>query len=159
MPPGLRRPGWSRTSRATGCRARTAAEFQLLRWGNVEWPEREPEKAQYRCEHCSRMIGEHQKAWILTHGEWRAAHPEQEIVGFWINSLYSPWRKWRELAKKFLVDKKSPETLREFVNTVLAEPWDDAVQTSVDISELMARREHYRVPLPAGVAVLTCGVD
>src|SRR3990170_4517575 len=98
------------------CRA-----FQLFRWSNVEWPEREPEKAQYRCEHCSQMIGEHQKAWMLVHGEWRAAHPESEIVGFWISSLYSPWRKWRELAKKFLMDKKSPETLREFINTVLAE--------------------------------------
>ena len=132
---------------------------QVLRWANVEWPESAPEKAQYRCEHCSQMIGEHQKAWMLKHGEWRAARPDREIVGFWINSLYSPWRKWRDLAKKFLVDKKSPETLREFVNTVLAEPWDDEAQTSVDLMELMARREHYRAPVPAGAAILTCGVD
>lgn len=134
-------------------------ELQLLRWGNVEWPEREPEKAQYRCEQCSQMIGEHQKAWMLARGEWRATRPEREIVGFWINSLYSPWRKWRELATKFLSDKKSPETLREFVNTVLAEPWDDEAQTSVDVTELLARRERYDGPVPAGVAVLTCGVD
>jgi hypothetical protein len=50
------------------------------------------------------------------------------------------------LAKKFLVDRKSPETLREFVNTLLAEPWDDEAQTSVDLTELMARPEHTAHP-------------
>jgi phage terminase large subunit GpA-like protein len=132
---------------------------QVLRWAHVEWPESEPENAQYRCEHCGQMIGEYQKPWMLKHGEWRAARPASGIAGFWINSLYSPWRKWRDLARKFLADQKSPETLREFVNTVLAEPWDDEAQTTVDISELMTRREHYRAPVPAGAAVLTCGVD
>lgn len=132
---------------------------QVLRWANVEWPEGDPEKAQYCCEHCAQMIGEHQKSWMLSHGEWRAARPASDIAGFWINSLYSPWRKWRDLARKFLADQKSPETLREFVNTVLAEPWDDEAQTTVDISELLARREHYRAPVSAGAAVLTCGVD
>jgi phage terminase large subunit GpA-like protein len=132
---------------------------EVLRWANVEWPEGDPDKAQYRCEHCGQMIGEHQKSWMLKHGEWRAARPDSAIAGFWINSLYSPWRKWRDLARKFLSDQKSPETLREFVNTVLAEPWDDEAQTTVDISELLARREHYRAPVPAGAAVLTCGVD
>jgi phage terminase large subunit GpA-like protein len=132
---------------------------QVLRWPNVEWPEGEPDKAQYRCEHCGQMIGEHQKSWMLKHGEWRAARPASDIAGFWINSLYSPWRNWRAIARKFLTDQKSPETLREFVNTVLAEPWDDEAQTSVDIAELMARREHYRASVPTGAAVLTCGVD
>ena len=79
------------------------------------------------------MIGEHQKSWMLKHGEWRAARRASDIAGFWINSLYSPWRKWRAIARKFLADQKSPETLRDFVNTVLAEPWDDEPQTTVDI--------------------------
>ena len=131
----------------------------MLRWSNVEGPEGDPEQARYRCEHCSQMIAEHQKAAMLKHGEWRAARPERGISGFWINSLYSPWRKWRDLARKFLMDRKSPETLREFVNTVLAEPWDDEAQTSVDLSELLARRERYGAPVPRGAAVLTCGVD
>jgi phage terminase large subunit GpA-like protein len=105
------------------------------------------------------MIGEHQKTWMLKHGEWRAARPDREVAGFWINSLYSPWRRWRDLTKKFLIDRRSPETLRESVNTVLAEPWDDEAQTSVDMTELVARREHCSAPVPAGVAILTCGVD
>ncbi len=35
---------------------------QVLRWANVEWPDGDPDKAQYRCEHCGQMIGEHQKS-------------------------------------------------------------------------------------------------
>ena len=61
------------------------------------------------------------------------------------------------MAKKLLVDKKSPGTPREFVNTVLAEGWDDEAQPSVDPTELLARHEHYSAPVPAGVAILTCG--
>jgi phage terminase large subunit GpA-like protein len=135
-------------------------EFQLLRWDSLIWPKGEPEEAQYRCEHCSKRIGDWQKHAMLRQGEWRAARPEvTDIAGFWINGLYSPWRKWSALAKKFLADKRSPETLREFVNTVLAEPWDDAAETTVDQATVMARREHYRAAVPYGAVVLTVGVD
>lgn len=135
-------------------------EFQLLRWDSLIWRKGEPEEAQYRCEHCSKLIGDWQKHAMLRQGEWRAARPEvTDIAGFWINGLYSPWRKWSALAKKFLADKRSPETLREFVNTVLAEPWDDAAETTVDQATVMARREHYRAAVPYGAVVLTVGVD
>jgi len=124
-------------------------KFQVLRWDNLVWPKGEPGKAEYRCEHCAKLIGDWQKHWMLKHGEWRAAHPEREVASFWINGLYSPWRKWSALATKFLADRRSPETLREFVNTVLAEPWDDEAETSVDIATVMARRE----ALPGASAV------
>ncbi len=134
--------------------------FQVLAWGNLVWPKDAPEKAEYRCEHCSKRIADWQKHQMLKAGEWRATRPEvTDIAGFWINGLYSPWRKWGALAKKFLADKKSIETLREFVNTVLAEPWDDAAETTVDQAAVMARREHYRAAAPYGAVVLTAGVD
>ncbi|MFN7939140.1 MAG: terminase gpA endonuclease subunit [Bryobacteraceae bacterium] len=134
--------------------------FQVLRWENLVWPKTEPEQARYRCEHCAREIEDWQKHQMLKAGEWRAARPDvSDVAGFWINGLYSPWRKWGALAKKFLVDKQSIETLREFVNTVLAEPWDDAAETAVDQAAVMARREHYRAAVPFGAVVLTVGVD
>ncbi|HOQ48001.1 MAG TPA: phage terminase large subunit family protein [Bryobacteraceae bacterium] len=134
--------------------------FQILTWGNLTWPKGAPEKAQYRCEHCSKLIGDWQKHGMLKLGEWRAAKPEvTDIAGFWINGLYSPWRKWGALARKFLADRRSPETHREFVNTVLAEPWDDEAETSVPAAAVMARREFYRAQVPYGAAVLTAGVD
>jgi phage terminase large subunit GpA-like protein len=138
--------------------------FQVLRWGNVTWPKGRPEKAQYRCDNklCGELIGEHHKAWMLARGEWRAARPESEIQGFWISGLYSPWRKWTDLARKWLADKKSPERLREFINTVLAEVWEDETGgTNTDVDSLLARREDYDSEdrLPPGVVLITAGAD
>jgi phage terminase large subunit GpA-like protein len=64
------------------------------------------------------------------------------------------------LAKKFLVDRKSPETLREFVNTLLARGAvgrRGADQRGPDGIDGPPRA--YRAPVPFGAAILTCGVD
>lgn len=133
--------------------------LQILRWPQLEWPDADPAAAAYRCEHCGALIPAYRKAWMLARGEWRPANPKAKVAGFWINQLYSPWKEWGETAAEFLEAKESPETLRTFVNTALAEPWDDEAHTSVDLATLLARREHYAAPVPAGAAVLTCGVD
>src|ERR1035441_1406630 len=138
--------------------------FQVLRWGNLVWPKGQPEKAQYRCDNklCQELIGEHKKSWMLARGEWRAARPESETQGFWISGLYSPWRKWTDLARQWLSCKKTPEALREFINSVLAECWEDESGSSnTDIDALIARRENYDAEdgLPPGVVAVTAGAD
>jgi len=134
-------------------------EYQVLRWERLVWPKGEPQKAHYQCEHCSGDIQDWQKHRMLQGGEWRAANPGSGTVGFWINALYSPWRKWGALAKKFLQDQKSQETLREFVNTVLAEPWVESGEAP-DWQRLYERREDYVLgTVPAGGLVLTAGAD
>ncbi len=95
-------------------------EYQVLRWERLFWPKGEPQNAHYQCEHCSGEIQDWQKRQMLKPGEWRPANPESSRGGLWMNALYSPWRKWGALARKFLQDQKSQETLREFVNTVPA---------------------------------------
>jgi phage terminase large subunit GpA-like protein len=135
-------------------------KFQILIWTNVEWPEGQPEQAQYRCEHCGVLIPSHRKSWMLARGEWRAANPKGRVAGFWINQLYSPWKEWSETAVEFLEAKAGgPETLRAFINTALGELWDDEAETSVDMAMLLERRENFGPRLPAGVCVLTAGVD
>ncbi len=134
-------------------------EYQVLRWDRLVWPKGEPQKAHYQCEHCSGEIQDWQKHQMIKRGEWRAANPESGTVGFWINALYSPWRKWGALAKKFLQDQKSQETLREFVNTVLAEPWVESGEAP-DWQRLYERREAYALgTVPAGGLFLTAGAD
>lgn len=135
-------------------------QYQILSWGHVEWPEDQPEQAQYRCEHCGRLIPSHRKSWMLTRGEWRAANPRSRIAGFWINQLYSPWKEWPDTAAEFLEAKHGgPETLRAFINTALGELWDDEAETSVGVATLLNRREVCGPRLPEGVCVLTAGVD
>jgi len=135
-------------------------EYQVLVWEQLEWPEGQPDLAQYRCEHCQALIPSHRTPWMLARGEWRAANPKSKIAGFWINQLYSPWKEWPETAAESVEAKAGgPETWRAFVNVSLGLPFDDEAETSVDISELMNRRESFGARLPAGVAVLTAGVD
>jgi len=51
--------------------------FQVLAWGNLVWPKDTPEKAEYRCKHCSKRISDWQKHQMLRAGEWRAARPQR----------------------------------------------------------------------------------
>jgi phage terminase large subunit GpA-like protein len=48
--------------------------YQVLMWEQLEWPEGQPDLAQYRCEHCQALIPPHRKPWMLARGEWRAGN-------------------------------------------------------------------------------------
>jgi len=136
--------------------------FQILRWSHVKWPDGKPGQAYYECDHCQGHIADHQKPPMLERGEWRAeATGDGDTAGFWINGLYSPWTTWGRLAKDFLRSRKSPERLQAFVNSVLAETFQQAGATKTPSHELMARREPYNPGemLPAGVCIITIGVD
>ena len=54
--------------------------------------------------------------------------------------------------------KRLPETLRVWVNTFLGESWEDAGEQVNDYA-IANRRETYGSQVPAGVVVLTAGVD
>ncbi len=49
--------------------------------------------------------------------------------------------------------------LRSFINTALAETWDDERETSTDEGALVARCEDYPADVPLGAVLLTAGVD
>ena len=136
--------------------------FQVLRWAQVKWPERTPAEAWYECERCHAHVEDHHKTEMLARGQWRAEAPgDGETAGFWLNGLYSPWTTWSQLAKDFLRARKSPERMQTFVNTVLAETFQQAGATRTDVSELLARRQSYspETILPAGVVLITLGAD
>lgn len=133
--------------------------LQVLEWRRVEWPDGQPDAAAYRCRGCEKLIPHHLKARMVAGGKWIAGNPDSRIAGFRLSELYSPWRTWAELAHDWLRAQGSPEKLRAFINTSLAELWDDAAAAEVSESELMARRESYGPILPERAALLTAGVD
>lgn len=133
--------------------------FHTLKWENVKWSEHNPDSAYMACEDCGGVIEERHKPAMLSHGEWRAELPCNGIAGFHLNELYSPWRRWAEVAKDFLAAKASPETLKTWVNTSLGECWEEESEKS-DPDSLFTRRENYDAAcLPDGVLYLTAGVD
>lgn len=96
--------------------------------------------------------------------EWRAEKPFNGVAGFWISHLYSPWKKLPQIVKHFLTVKDDRMRLQVFINTVLAEQWQDAGETP-DAEKLYARREHYPFGDQEGAVVpqrglfLTAAVD
>jgi phage terminase large subunit GpA-like protein len=133
-------------------------EYQSLKWANVKWPEDEPEKAYYACDHCGGVIEESHKLPMLKRGKWVAESESNGVAGFHLNELYSPWRRWGEVAEDFLSAKASHETLKTWVNTSLGETWEEQSE-GVESHELLALREDYPAEVPDGVAVLVAGAD
>ena len=133
--------------------------MDILSWSQVVWPKGEPEKALYQCIHCGAKLGHADKLTMIKHGEWRAERPCTGTAGFWLNELYSPWVSFDQMAVNFIEAKKSPDTLRVFVNTSLGETWDEQGGEKVEAEGIMARREVYEAQVPDGALVLVAGVD
>lgn len=137
-------------------------EFQILKFGQLQWPKGKPAKAAYVCEHCQGIIENHHKQWMLPRGQWRAsAAGDGKTAGFHLSSLYSPvgWFSWGEAAKQWEDAQKDPSLLQVFINTVLGETWDQQGEVP-DWQRLYDRREHYTLgKVPAGALFLTAGGD
>lgn len=136
---------------------------QRLRWGNVKWDRDEagnnhPETAAYHCGECGAVWSESDRLAAIRNGEWIAEAPGGRIAGFHISELYSPWSSIPDMARAFLAAKKSPDTLRTFINTALGESWEDAGET-LDHNALYSRREEYVNDVPDGALLLTAGID
>jgi phage terminase large subunit GpA-like protein len=145
-------------------------KFQTLKWSQVQWDKDEfgdhkPETARYQCEHCGLPWTDVQRNQAVAQGEWRATRPFTGCAGFHINALAAPWDSCNleSLVNQWLEAQGNPELLRVFLNTVLAEWFEEQYET-VDETGLMARREVFpmrddRHEIPAGAALVTAGVD
>ena len=135
-------------------------EYQVLEWARVKWDSEETVlDAYYVCVNGCMIEHEYKEGMIaLGVGQWRAEKPFTGRRGFYVWEGYSPFVTWGEMAKNFLEAKKNKETLKVFVNTSLAEGWEDHT-SQASVSDLEDRREAYGDLLPDGVLVLTAGVD
>lgn len=140
-----------------------------FRFQNIRFPDDEgmsyadrAEVAVYVCQECGSVITDNDKHNMLRLGEWRVVRHGTKYartVAFWINTLYSPFVRWADIAKEFLTTKDDPEEFQNFVNSWLAEPWEDTkLKTSADL--VMERRtEIPEFVVPPWAKLLTAGVD
>ncbi|KQZ19346.1 hypothetical protein ASD50_07630 [Mesorhizobium sp. Root552] len=129
---------------------------QHLVWAQVRWPEGNPADAQYHCEDCGAGWTDAERRAAVRWGKWRATRAS-DVVGFHLNEIYSPWSSVADMAVAFLAAKRSPETLKTWVNTSLGETWEEDAER-VDGHSLMDRVETWQ-ECPNEVLVITCGVD
>lgn len=141
-----------------------------LKWQFVKFPGEETgmgyadraEFATYECQECHKAITDQMKPEMLRHGEWRTVEQNTQFtknVAYWINTLYSPFVRFSEMAKEFLKSKDDPDAFQNFTNSWLAEPWEDTkLKTSADL--VMERQsELQEFIVPAWAKLLTAGVD
>lgn len=120
------------------------------------------EEAVYVCQKCGCIITDYDKPKMLENGEWRAVRQNTKYsrrVAFWMNTLYSPFVRFSQIAKEFLFSHKDPDRLQNFTNSWLAEAWEDTkLKTS---AELVRERqtELDALVVPSWAKLLTGGID
>lgn len=144
-------------------------EYIEFKFQNIHFPDDDSmsyadraEVATYVCQECGCIITDNDKHNMLRLGEWRVVRHNTKYartVAYWINTLYSPFIRWADIAKEFLLTKDDPEEFQNFVNSWLAEPWEDTkLKTSAEL--VMERQtELPELVVPSWTKLLTAGVD
>lgn len=146
--------------------------FIELKWAQVIFDKDKESKmtiseraasAQYVCQKCGCVIEDREKAKMLRLGRWESIRKtcigKPKTVSFWLNSLYSIFVTWEDMAKKFLESRDDPEQLQNFINSWLAEPWEDTkLKTNADLV-LERQTEYEEFIVPDWAKILTGGVD
>ena len=144
-------------------------EYIELKFQQIRWPSSDDlsnsdksDMAEYVCQECGCVITDADKDRMLRFGEWREVRSDahrKSKVAYWISTLYSPFVSFSEIAKEFLNSKDDPEKLQNFVNSWLAEPWEDTkLKTSAE-TVLERQTPYQEFEVPEWTKVLTAGVD
>lgn len=155
------------------------------RWDRVTWNDaahfrvtfdgHDPETARLECPDdnhggCGAQLSEPERRAMVDLGEWRPTAVAQDagLVGFHLPAMLSTIgsRTLAGLVEKWQSARsKGKESLRVFINTQLAEGWEER-GTRMDAHVLMYRREAYGalldgtpIEVPMAAPVLTAGVD
>lgn len=132
---------------------------QVMTWGNVKWPDGQPQEAQYCCEECGTLWTEADRRKAIRWGEWRATAKANGFAGFHLSELYSPWSSIADMAIAFVNAKRSSETLKTWVNTSLGESWEEDAER-IDSHTIASRMEKWdENGVPNKILAITCGAD
>lgn len=131
---------------------------------HVVFTDRDAETARLACPHCGAKHSEVVRRQMVAAGVWKptAAPVDATARGYHVPAMISTLGDvtLSRLAQKWLAARASgPASLRVFINTTLAEPWEDR-GARIQPHALASRLEdHGAVEVPAPVVCLTAGVD
>lgn len=131
----------------------------------VAFDDGDKDSARVECPACEHHIDEAMRRVLIAGGSWKATATAQQdgSVGFHLPAMVSTLGDVTlpRLVGKWLASRgKGKESLRVFINTQLAQGWEDR-GARMEPHVLMARREDYGegIEVPAGAVCLTAGVD
>lgn len=143
---------------------------QVFKWAQLGWPDDKPEEAWIECAAptCKAKLTDAERVAAVRAGRWKPTRPFKGLRGYWLNGINTLFRKQKgyrnrlhQMAADFLKAKAGgPSSLRVWVNTFLAECWEEPDTAAVSPDELTRRGEPYAPDeLPVGALLLTAGVD
>jgi len=137
-------------------------EMIVFEWAGLHW---NPggQQVRYVCPVCACEIEEHYKTDMIKAGRWIATNPGPVMRGYHINALYYQiglGPRWATLVDMWLQSYNDPARLKTFLNSRLAEAWEDPSMRAVRVNLIADRVESYRLRVaPVGVGAITAGVD
>lgn len=145
-------------------------EFIELQFGGLKWPNKEDvpeaadraEKTVYACQECGAIITDHDKGKMLREGRWqvvRQRNAAPKSVAFWLNTLYSPFTRFSDIAREFMRSKEDRDLLHNFTNSWLAEPWEELALRTKESTVLERQAETPAWQLPPWTKLITGGID
>jgi len=147
------------------CPCPACGHKQTLKWAQVRSESADGSDAWYQCEKCDAQLDDDERRTMVRAGEWIAEHPERTLRGFHLPGIASMFRHKRGyksrlhqmVAERNAAKAKGKETLRTWINTFLAETWEEDGE-GVQWEPLMQRREDWG-DFPVDGLILTAGVD
>lgn len=171
------------TWRCLSCGGPFVPEMKFLVWDDNSGPDDARASARLECPHCGHRHENHDKKALNQSGEYiryrllREAErvkyavldryvidedPQDRLTAsFWFSGLVPQWTAWGLLAYKLAAAKEraDPNIIQSVVNTWFGEPFIERGEAP-DLSEVLANVQDYQPrTIPAGVQVITCGVD
>jgi phage terminase large subunit GpA-like protein len=142
--------------------------YQVLVWDGIRYKEvtepvyvcGTPKKGKEPAGGCGQFIPEQLKYRMNLQHEWRAQAPFRGIASFRMNALHSPFpgATWPKLVDQWEEAQTDNLKLQAFVNTVLAEPWEER-GGRVHANVLTERCVEYGAEVPLPVRALVMPVD
>lgn len=145
-------------------------EMIELKFKQLKWPDDgdgitasdRADQAVYVCQECGCIITDQHKDKMLRLGGWRIVrknNASRKKVGFWINTLYSPFVRFSEIALEYINSLGDPEKMQNFTNSWLAEPWEDTKLKTSEDTVMERRTDIPELVVPEWARLLTAGVD
>ncbi|NKC33490.1 phage terminase large subunit family protein [Falsiroseomonas selenitidurans] len=134
---------------------------QELVFANLRWPAGKPAAAEYHCAECGQAIAETAKRDMLRRGRWVHERPDMIPLNasYRINTLYSPFTPWADLAAEAEKVEADPSKAKVFAQQWLGEAFDEAFDLP-KAEILLARGDTWPVRrIPPGVLFLTGATD
>jgi phage terminase large subunit GpA-like protein len=155
--------------------------LQVFEWHRVKWDKatvttaREMEDARhawYECARCEQQIDDRGKIEMLARGwwvptghdamQWRNVESKEERHphrSYHLWAAYSPWVQWWQIVAKWMASRDVPKRFQNFVNSWLAEVWEERVQNTTDAAVTACVGTHKLGEVPADAKAITATVD